>query len=636
MLQFIRSKAGSFYVKLLFVLLIGSFGIWGVGDVLRQKPADNALITVGDQSVRAAELQTEYHQTLDQFRRRFGGSLDADQARALGLLDKTVDRMVTQALFDQEAKRLNVRVGDQQIAASLADVPLFKTADGKVDRAKFALWLQNNRMTEQQFVNEQRGALAREEVGTAATDTPVASKQLVDTLYDIRNEKRVADYVFLPASGAKDLPVPDDAALQAYFDQHHDAYTAPEYRGFTVIFLQTPDVAAGVTVSEDEIKAAYDKRKDDDFHKPETRHVLQMVLPDEATAGKAEDAIAGGQDFQEVATTIAKQDPKTVDLGNVAKTELLGDIAPAVFDAKQGEVTKPIKSALGWHVLKVTAIEPEATKSYDEVKPQLQKELQADAERNALDKLSDTIQNALSGGADVTAIAQQYKLKPITIAAVDDAAKDPDGNPVASLPVQAAPIIKTVFDTNSGATSALEELKDGSGYYALTVDKITPPTLRAFDTVKDKVKDGWTAEQRRIKVAADGKALAEQVKPDQTLAKLAVAGKLDLRTSKPFTRTNERHEAPLPADVIAQLFKGEIGSVASGAAPDGFYVAQLKEIQPAKPGEDANATAQLKQQLQQELGNEMLEQFQLALRDRFPVDVRHAQIDQLLGGGTEQ
>jgi peptidyl-prolyl cis-trans isomerase D len=633
MLQFIRSKAGSFFVKLLFVALIGSFGIWGVGDVLRQKASDNALITVGDENVKGQELQTEYHQTLDQFRRRFGGSLDADQARALGLLDKTVDRMVTEALFNQEAKRLDVRVGDQQIAASIADVPLFKGTDGKIDRAKFALWLQNSRMTEQQFVSDQRGALAREEVGTTATETPTAPKQLVDTLYDIRNEHRVADYIFLPTSGTKNLPTPDDAALQAYYDQHHDAYTAPEYRGFTVVFLQTPDVAASVMVSEDDIKAAYDKRKEE-FHKPETRHVLQMVLPDEATAGKAEDALAGGQDFLDVAKTIAKQDPSTVDLGSVGKADLLGDIGPAVFDAKQGEVTKPIKSALGWHVLKVTAIDPEATKSYDEVKPQLEKELRADAERNTLDKLSDELQNALSGGADLSTIAQQYKLKPIPVEAVDETAKDPGGNPLSTLPVPAAPIIKTVFETNSGETSSVEELKDGSGYYVIKVDKVTPPTLRPFDTVKDKVKDGWTAEQRKIKVAADGKAWVDQVKGDQTLAKLAVAGKLDLRTSKPFTRTNDRHEAPLPADIIGELFKGEIGTVSSGAAPDGFYVAQLKEIQPAKPSEDGNATAQLKQQLQQELGNEMLEQFQLALRDRFPVDVHHEQIDQLLGGGS--
>ena len=632
MLQFIRSKAGSFFVKLLFVLLIGSFGIWGVGDVLRQKPADNALITVGDQSVRAAELQTEYHQTLDQFRRRFGGSLDADQARALGLLDKTVDRMVTQALFDQEAKRLHVAVGDQQVAAWIADIPGLKGPDGKVDKDRFAALLQNNRTSERQLVADRRGEMAREEVGTTATETPTAPNQLIDTLYGIRNEHRVADYVFLPASGAKGLPVPDDAALQTYYDQHHDAYTAPEYRGFTVIFLQIPDVAANVTIPEADIRAAYDKQQEE-LHKVETRHVLQMVLPDEASAGKAEDALAGGQDFLEVAKTIAKQDPATIDLGNVSKADLPTDIGAAVFDTKQGDVTKPITSALGWHVLKVV---PEVVKSYDEVKPELEKELRADAERDTLDKLSDTIQNALSGSADLASIAEQYKLKPITVASVDDQAKDPNGNPLASLPVQAAPIIKTVFETKSGETSSLEELKDGSGYYALKVDKVTPPTLRPLDTVKDKVKDGWTAEQRRIKVAADGKALAEQVKTDQTLAKLAIAGKLDLRTSKPFTRTNDRHEAPLPADVIAQLFKGDIGAVASGAAPDGFYVAQLKEIQPAKPSADANATAQLKQQLQQELGNEMLEQFQLALRDRFPVDVRHAQIDQLLGGGTEQ
>ena len=64
----------------------------------------------------------------------------------------------------------------------------------------------------------------------------------------------------------------------------------------------------------------------------------------------------------------------------------------------------------------------------------------------------------------------------------------------------------------------------------------------------------------------------------------------------------------MPPDVVAALFKGEIGTVASGAAPDGQYVAQLKEIQPASPSADANGTAQLKKQLDQELGSEMLEE----------------------------
>ena len=241
-----------------------------------------------------------------------------------------------------------------------------------------------------------RDDIRRQTVGSAAVDTPNASKALVDTLYDIRNEHRIADYVFLATSAVKDLPAPDDAALQAYFDQHHDDFTAPEYRSFTALFMQNADVAAGIKIDEDKIKAAYDTRLGDptqpgDFSKPETRHLLQMLLPDEATANQAAQALTDGKDFSEVAKSIAKQDASTVDLGAVGKADLPVEIAATAFDAKQGEVTKPVHSALGWHVLKVTGIEAASIKSYDEAKPELEADLRADAEGAALDKLANNV-----------------------------------------------------------------------------------------------------------------------------------------------------------------------------------------------------------------------------------------------------
>jgi peptidyl-prolyl cis-trans isomerase D len=644
MLQFIRSQAGSFFVKLLFVLLIGSFGIWGVGDFLRQKPAlDSAMITVGSEDIQGDRVQTEFRRGLDMLRKQFGGSIDADQARAFGLVDRTVNGLVDEALFDQEAKRLHVVIGDQQVRAAITDIPGLKGPDGRIDRAKFITALQQNNMTEAELITEVRADLRRETVGSAANATPNAAKVLVDTLYDIRNEHRLADTVFFATSVVKDLPAPDDAALQAYYDQHHDEFTAPEYRGFTTLVLQTSDVAASVNLTDDMIKTAYDKRLDEqqkgkkgDYFKPENRHVMQMLLPDEAKADEAEKALASGTDFTEVAKTIAKQDPTTIDLGLVEKADLPTEVAAAAFEATQGEVTKPVHSVLGWHVLKVTEIVPESLKALDEVKPQLQDELRADAERDALDKLSDEVQNALSRGADLAVVAEQYNLKPVKVEASDEAAKDQAGNPISALPIPAGPVLKTAFDTNSGETSSVEEAPGGAGYYVVKVDAVIAPALRPFDTIKDKAKDGWTAAQRIEKVAADGKALADAVKPDESLAKLATERKLALTTTKPFTRTDEKRESGLPPEVIAALFKGEVGTVATGAAPDGFYVAQLKEIQPAKPDSDANAVAQLKRQLDQQIGTETVEQFELALRDRYPVDIRHDAVDKLLGGSAGQ
>ena len=643
MLQFIRSKAGSFVFRLLFVLLIGSFGVWGVGGYLRDTPHENTLISVGSESFPATRIESEFRKNLDRFRQMANGSLDVEQARALGLVDRTVDQLVAGALFDQEAKRLHVVIGDPQIAASIAAIPGLAGPDGKIDKFKFAIGLQQARLTEAQFVALTRDDLRRQTVGSVADETPAAPKALLDTLYSIRNEHRIADYVLLPTSAVKDLPTPDDAALKDYYDKHHDAYTAPEYRGFTALFLQNSDVAASVKIDEAKLKETYDQRveqeKDEhagDFFTPETRHVLQIVLPDEKAADEVEQALVSGKDFTEVAKTIGKQDASTVDLGMQTRKDLPPDIGEAAFAAKQDEVTKPVHSALGWHVIKVTAIQPESLKTFEQVKPQLEAEQRANLEYDALSTLSDSVRNALAGGADPASIATQFNLKPVAIAATDETAKDPAGKIISTLPVPAPPVLKTVFDTAEGQNSGLEELADNKGFYVVKVDSVTPPALRPIDTVKDKVKDAWLAEQRIAKVAAQAKELADAVTGDMTLAKLAGTRKLELKTSKPFTRTNERREVPLPSEVITALFKGEIGTVSTGAAPDGQYVAQLKEIQPAAPSSDANGTAQLKKQLEQELDNEMLEEFQLSLRDRYPVDIHHAEIDQLLGGSPGQ
>jgi peptidyl-prolyl cis-trans isomerase D len=641
MLQFIRSKAGSFVVKLLFVLLIGSFGIWGVGDFMRQTPRDATVISVGKASFLGDRVQADFQRNFQRMRQMVGGSLDIDQARAFGLADRTVDGIVANALFEQEADRLHVVIGDKQIAAEIAALPGITRPDGKIDRAAFLSGLAQSRISEQQYVGMTRDDLRRKTIESAATATPNTPNVLVDLLYAIRNEHRVADYVFLPTSAVKDLPPADDAALHAYYDQHHDVFTAPEYRGFTALVLRTADVASAVTIDEDKLKATYQERVGDpehpgDYAKPEMRNVLQMLLPDEATAGEAETALAAGKEFNEVAKTIAKQDPSTVDLGSVAKRDLPAEIATTVFEATQGEVTKPIRSALGWHVLKITGIEPGSIKTYDEVKTELEAELRADAEHDALDKLSTQVENAMSGGADLAAVAQQFNLKPITVAATDNTAKDPSGALLSALPIPAAPVLKTLFDTSVGATSSLEESQDGAAFYVVRVDNVTPPALRPFDEVKGQVKDGWTADQRVAKVAAQAKELAEAVKPDMTLAKLAGSRKLDLKTTPPVTRGNERHLALLPSDVVTELFNGEIGAVSTGTTSDGEFVAQLKEIQPAAPSADINGTAQLKKQLDQQLGLETLEGFQLALRDRYAVDINQAAIDRLLGGGANQ
>jgi peptidyl-prolyl cis-trans isomerase D len=636
MLQFIRSKAGTFAVRLLFVFLIASFGIWGIGDFLRQTPGDAIALTVGADNIPTQQVQTELRRSLDRARQMFGGTLDMEQARALGLTQHTVDDMISKSVLDQEARRLNITIGDQEALSAVTKEPIFRGPGGGFDRLTFINTLAANHLSESAYLALVRANIRRGTLADVARNGADAPKTLIDTLYKIRDERRVADWVFLPESSVVAVPAPDDAALQTYYDAHHDAFTAPEYRGVTALILRNQDVASDTPITEDQIKDAYQQRLGDFTSKIEKRHVLQILLPDEATANAASAALSSGKSFEDVAKSIAKQDASTIDLGTIAATELPKEIADVAFAAKDGDVTAPVKSALGWHILKIAGIEAGGVKTLDEVHQTLEADLRKEAAGDALYKLSTRVEDAIAGGADLSAIAQQFNLKPLDIAAIDETGKDAAGKPVADLPAPAEPILRTIFETSPGQVSGLEEIPDAGGFYVVKVESATPPTLKPLDQVKDQVKAAWLKEQRASKLAEQAKSIVDGVKIDMPLAKLAAARKLAVQTTKPFDRANARGEAPLPPQLVAQLFTLQPGGTVNAATPDGQYIAELKEIQAADPNTDVGAVAQLSKQLDDQMKNELLTEFGLALRQRYPVTIHQAVLDSAIGDGAAQ
>jgi peptidyl-prolyl cis-trans isomerase D len=86
----------------------------------------------------------------------------------------------------------------------------------------------------------------------------------------------------------------------------------------------------------------------------------------------------------------------------------------------------------------------------------------------------------------------------------------------------------------------------------------------------------------------------------------------------------------VPPALVAKLFEAKPGAAVTAPAGEGYAVAQLKEIQPADPAKDPAAVAQLKGQVGNVMQNDMLDEFDQALRQRFPVEVNQAKLDQLL------
>ena len=213
----------------------------------------------------------------------------------------------------------------------------------------------------------------------------------------------------------------------------------------------------------------------------------------------------------------------------------------------------------------------------------------------------------------------------MTVETVDETGNGPDGKPV-KLPFAAADILKTVFATTRGDTSRITDTQDGA-IYAVQVDKVVPPQPRPLAEIKDKAVAAWQAEQKQERAKKDAEALAGAVKPEAPLAKAAGDKGLTLLAAVPLSRRPQQGQ-PVPPSVVAKLFAAKPGDVVTASDGAGSYVAQLKEIQTPEEVSDA-AAASLQQQLSSEVKRDLAGEFTAALRRRFPVEIKQAELDRL-------
>lgn len=625
MLQVIRSKATSFVIKILFGLLIVSFGVWGIGDIFRDRGVDNTAATVGDQKITVEQVNQAVRADMDRLRRVLGGNIDLEQAKQMGIVDGALQRLISSDLVDLEINRMGLTVGDEAVRQAILGNPNFKNDQGVFDRDIYNRVLAANRMSGAQFEALLRHEIAKSYLTGALTNGITPPQTLVDTLYRARAEKRVADVATLPPSAAGEIPAPTEAELAAYYDQHKERFRTPELRSFTVATLRLDDVAATIKVPEDKLKTAYQNRLDE-FHVPEQRQLEQMLLPDEAKAKQAEQALAAGKDFAAVAKDLTNAAPETLDLGWVKRADLPSALGDAAFSLKEGETSKPVQTSFGWHVLRVTGIKPEQTQPFDEVKNKLAHEIAHDQAGDEIAETANHIEDAIAGGASLADLTKKFGLKTVVVEGVDLNGRNADGKPI-GLPQPSDTILHTAFDTQSGQMSQLTEMGE-DGYYIVRVDKVTPTTIKPLAQVHDQATKLWQAEQRNKALAKLADQIAADVNGGKSLKEVAEARKLTVTTTEPLLRTGG--DAKVPPALVAKLFEAKPKAAVTAPSGDGYAVAQLDEIQTADPAKDKSAVIQLTNQLDAVMRNDMLVEFDKALRRVFPVEINQSNLDRLL------
>lgn len=489
-----RKLQETWFAKTILILtglsFVSLFGVAGyMGSVGKNRP----VIKVNNDELLQGEALGQLDTEIQTARKLFGDNFEITDAIRASMLQEIVQRNLNKMIIRNIAKENNISISDELVRKIIYSQPEFRGNDGKFDINRLRQVLSMSGSSEQQYIDSIKMDVIRQNVVNTAVENLNIPSVMLKYMAQINNQKRIFKYISIDT---KNLPIDrkiSEEEIQQYYQDFNLNFMAPETRDLSFIYLSNSDISNQMTISDEEAEAYYAENKDN-FTTPETRHVLQMVFDDELLAQSALRDIQSGHDFYQVAQKQAKQEKEVTDLGYIAKDMLLENLAEPVFSLAKGQVSSPIATDMGWHIVKVVDIKAgsktDKNKAIAQIKEQLKKEKMYDESYNLIAQIEDKI----GAGEDLDAIADMLKAKIYTVknlqedgtaGSVDQAQKNIISQP---------DFIDMAFSYNSGEISQVVELEDGIAL--LRVDTIRDSHPKDIALVRPEIIKMWEANER--------------------------------------------------------------------------------------------------------------------------------------------
>ncbi|MCW8915785.1 MAG: SurA N-terminal domain-containing protein [Magnetovibrio sp.] len=628
MLEFMRKSANTIFIKAFLGLLVLSFAVWGIGDIFRGRADQVTVATVGETNIPVDYYRAQYLRELERMSQVFGQQVTPEMAKAMGLGVMIASRIVQETLVNEGARELGVYISDTQILDAIHRSPEFKNEAGQFDRNVFRSRLTQAGFTEDRYVGFVRENMSRNQYLAPVQSGATPPKTLVDALYVHAQEQRTADVIRIDHVKLTNVPAPSEEQLKTYHTENSGQFMAPEYRKLTAIVLKSEDLTNTIEVTEDDIQKAYDEREAD-YLTPEKRTLRQVLVKDEESANKAKALLDGGKPLAAVVTEVGAN-PAMTNIGEFTSADaanLSPDIATAVFALKNGGISAPLQSPLGWHVFEVVDITAQIVKPLADVRDDLAQAVKLDRALNVLFEQSNEIEDKLGGGMTFEEAATASGLKTVHVPAVDAQGLTPEGIP-AKLPYLNE-VVAEGFKLGEGQDSAMTEAGDSQAFFVVRVDGVTTPALRPLDTVKKEVTQAWDAKARGELAADLAKTITDRMNTGEKAADIAKAFGLTASTTKPMTREGIGMEVnAMPATLLVKLFELKQGDAASEEGTGAHTVARVNTITTATVDPQSTDYKSVRDKTVGDIQTDLLTQLTQALEGKYSVSINQQVIDQ--------
>jgi peptidyl-prolyl cis-trans isomerase D len=584
---------------------------------------------VGGLPITVGEFQKSYLQQRRFYESMYRGRMDPAMLRSLGLEETVFQGLVTDRLIQLEARRLGLAIDDATLAESLKKAPEFQRDGQFLGGAEIRRRLELEGRSVSEFEASLRSQLLRDRLEALVTDGVLVGEAEAEAELRRRTERVSVEYVLVPTERFTEPARAEETEVTAHFAAHTELYRVPERRVVSFALLDQGALQATINVTDTEIQNHYNDNRDDYLRDEQAcaSHILIKVKESEsAPEGHPEaeaesiaqgllDELRGGADFGELARQRSEDKgsaPQGGDLGCFPRGRMVPQFENVAFSLQPGDLSDLVKSPFGYHIIRLSRLDPESFAPLDEVKEAVRRSLLSERVGTLIEQKAGAVAAALAKGRNLAEAAGEQGL------AVEQS--PPFARGEAREPLNSPLIAARAFELKVGEPEA-QPFSVPRGLVFVELREIQPSRLPELDEVKDRVKQDLESE-KAFGLARD---LAGQVRvaaANRSLESAASAhGLVRKETPNPVGRGQAYGDLAASRALDRVAFELEVQELSQPIrTSQGYVVLRVTEKQPFDAAAFAQQKAAIIANLRRERQAQLFQAYLSQARERFAVE----------------
>ncbi|WP_296806783.1 SurA N-terminal domain-containing protein [Thiocapsa sp.] len=609
MLQAIRERAQGWLAWVIVGLISVPFALWGIQSYLGVG-GEPVVATVNGVEITDRDLSRRAQQARLELRERLGAAYDPALFEEGRLRTEVLDDMIRQTLLLDVSNRIGMRVSDEEVRMQILSEPAFQR-DGRFDREAYERLLRLQGLSPAQFEEQLRQQLIGNQLLRAVVGSELTTSGELADYRRLASQTRELSYAVTQAADFRsDAPIGEEE-IQSFYESNAARFQNPEMVKLDYLVLDVGELAKGAEIGDDELRRVYEEDRSR-FGRPEqrsVRHLLLTVPPDadeaaaQAVAAQLQgirERILAGEAFDELARS-ESQDPGSASEGGSLGTIEQGIMDPlfdtVAFNLPEGELSEPVRTRFGYHLIEVTEVVPAAVKSFDEVKEELRAEVSRQRAESLFYDLGERLANvayespdSLEPAADELGLPLQHS---------DWLGRD-GGEGVFAHPRVIGAAFSDEVLVGRNNSDLIEPERDVLRAVVLRVADHRVAAVRPLDEVRDEIVEALRSERAREAALQAAESAADQLRQGVSWSEAMPSAAVE--TPGPVARDRQSVPAPVrglaftlpaPADgapsvgttvlengdvavvEVTQIKDGEVTPSEDPSASEGEMLAQL-------------------------------------------------------------